>query len=69
MKWIDLYNFLYERANDINNLGQFPWQEPVKVFDFESLEYHSADFIQMPDNKISLSIDSTSSNMEVKSGS
>jgi hypothetical protein len=69
MKWIDLYNFLYERANDINNLGQFPWQEEVKVFDFESLEYHSADFIQMPDNKISLSIDSTSSNMEVKSGS
>ena len=69
MKWIDLYNFLYDRANDINNLGNFPWQEPVEVFDFNSLEYYSTDFIQMPDNKISLSIDSASSNMEINSGS
>ena len=69
MKWIDLYNFLYERANNINAVGQFPWQQEVKVFDFETLEYHSTDFIQMADNKISLSIDSASSNTEVNSGS
>lgn len=69
MKWIDLFQFLNERANDLNNLGSFPWQEEVKVFDFESLEYYSTDFVQMPDNKISLSIDSASSNTEVNSGS
>lgn len=69
MKWIDLYNFLYERANDIKNPGSFPWQEEVKVFDWETLEYYPTDFIQMPDNKISLSIDSASSNTEVNSGS
>jgi hypothetical protein len=64
MTWLDLYNFLYERANDINNPGSFPWQENVQVFDFETLEYYPTDFIQMPDNKISLSIDTSNTNME-----
>lgn len=64
MTWLDLYNFLYERANDINSGGSFPWQENVEVFDFETLEYYPTDFIQMPDNKISLSIDTSSTNME-----
>ena len=65
MTWLQLYNFLYERANDINNPGSFPWQENVQVFDFETLEYYSTDFIQMPDNKISLSIDTSNSNTEI----
>ena len=69
MKWIDLFTFLNEKANDINTLGQFPWQEEVKVFDFETLEYHAAYFIQMPDGTVSLLIDSASNNMEVNSGS
>lgn len=64
MTWLDLYNFLYERANDINNPGSFPWQENVQVFDFESLEYYPTDFIQMPDNKISLSIDTATVEVE-----
>jgi hypothetical protein len=63
MTWLQLYNFLYERANDINNPGSFPWQEPVQVFDFETLEYYPTDFIEMPDDKLSLSID-TAQNME-----
>jgi hypothetical protein len=57
MTWLDLYNFLYEKANDINGEGNFPWQESVQVFDFETLEYYNTDFIEMPNNKISLSID------------
>jgi hypothetical protein len=65
MTWLDLYNFLYERANGINNPGSFPWQENVQVFDFETLEYYPTDFIQMPDNKISLSIDTSNANMEI----
>ena len=65
MTWLQLYNFLYERATDINNPGSFPWQENVQVFDFETLEYYSTDFIQMPDNKISLSIDTSNSNTEI----
>ena len=65
MTWLDLYNFLYERANDINNPGSFPWQENVQVFDFETLEYYPTDFIEMPDKKISLSIDTSNTNMEI----
>ena len=68
MTWLDLYDFLCERANDIKNLGEFPWNESVEVFDFETLEYFPADFIQMPDDKISLSID-TSIKLETISGS
>ena len=64
MTWLQLYNFLYERANDINNPGSFPWQENVQVFDFETLEYYPTDFIEMPDKKISLSIDTSNTNME-----
>jgi hypothetical protein len=59
MKWIDLFQYLNERANDFKNLGQFPWQEEVQVFDFGTLEYYSTDFIQMPDKKISFSVDTT----------
>ena len=57
MTWLDLYNFLYERANDVKNPGNFPWQEEVSVFDFETLEYYPIDFIEMPDGKISFEID------------
>ena len=57
MTWLDLYNFLYERANDIKNPGSFPWQEKVSVFDYETLEYYPVDFIEMPNGKISFEID------------
>lgn len=61
MTWLDLYNYLYERANDIKNPGSFPWQEEVKVWDWETLDYYSADLINAnqikPDCKISFSVD------------
>jgi hypothetical protein len=57
MTWLKLYNYLYERANDIKNPGTFPWQEEVSVFDFERLEYYPIDFIELPDGKISFEID------------
>lgn len=57
MKWVELFQFLNERANDIKNLGSFPWQEEVSVFDYETLEYYPLDFIEMPDGKISFEID------------
>ena len=69
MKWIDLYNFLYERANDMDNLGSFPWQDPVEIFDFDSLQYYPTDFIQFPDKKISLSVDTSMKNAETTNGS
>lgn len=69
MTWLDLYNFLHDQANNSKNFGKFPWGETVQVFDFETLEYYPTDFIQMPDNKISLSIDTSNTNTEVVNGS
>jgi len=57
MTWLDLYNYLNNQANNIKNIGHFPWQEEVKVFDFETLGYYSIDFVEMPDGKISFSVD------------
>lgn len=61
MTWLDLYNFLYEQANNIKNHGKFPWQENVEVFDFETLQYYPTDFIEFADKKLSLSIDTVNS--------
>jgi hypothetical protein len=60
MKWIDLFEYLNDRANDFKNIGQFPWQEEVQAFDFGTLEYYQLDFIQiLPDQKISFHIDTS----------
>jgi hypothetical protein len=57
MNWLELYNLLHQKANDIKNLGSFPWQQEVSVFDFETLEYYPIYFIEMSDGKISFEID------------
>ncbi len=58
MTWLELYSYLYERANDIKNPGSFPWQDNVEVWDWETLDYYPTDVVQNPsDNKISLSVD------------
>ena len=57
MTWLDLHNYLNQQANQLKNMGKFPWQEEVKVFDFGTLGYFPTDFIEMPDGKISFSVD------------
>ena len=58
MKWIDLFQFLNERANDYKNLGNFDWQSEIKVFDLNLGEHYDADLIQFEGEKtISISID------------
>ena len=57
MTWLDLYNHLHGEANDINNVGHFPWQETIRVFDFATLEYFPADMVKMPNGKLSFSVD------------
>lgn len=57
MTWLELYDYLNRQANEIKNIGKFPWQEEVKVFDFGTLGYFPTDFIEMPDGKISFSLD------------
>jgi hypothetical protein len=36
--WLDLYNFLYNKAHDLNNLGNFDWSATIKVVDPETGE-------------------------------
>ena len=50
MTWLDLYNFLHQRANDMKNLGTFNWQAPVEVFDNQYGEISKADLIELYDD-------------------
>ena len=50
MNWLDLYNFLHERANDLKNLGSFNWQAPVEVYDNQYGETSKADLIELYDD-------------------
>jgi hypothetical protein len=31
--WLDLYNFLYHKANDIENIGKFDWTTKVTIIE------------------------------------
>ena len=33
MNWLELYNFLYNQANRLENIGKFNWQDQVKFKD------------------------------------
>jgi hypothetical protein len=59
MTWLDLFQFLNERANDFQNLDKFNWQQEVSVFDFGQLDSYSVEIVQLPDNKFYFSIDSS----------
>jgi hypothetical protein len=50
MKWVDLFQFLNQRANDMKNLGQFDWQNEVKVYDNSYGGLFDADLIEMYDS-------------------
>lgn len=43
MTWLDLYNFLYECANDSKNFGKINWQEPVMIHDANTGDEHDCD--------------------------
>lgn len=39
--WLDLYNFLYHKAHDFKNLGNFNWNAEIKVLNPETGEQYS----------------------------
>jgi hypothetical protein len=51
MTWLDLYNFLYERANDIKNPGSFPWQNPVVIHDSNTGDEFTCDTYTISDSR------------------
>lgn len=49
MKWIDLFQFLNQKANDIKNLGTFDWQKQVTVYDDHFGGLYDAELIEFFD--------------------
>lgn len=43
MTWLDLYNFLYSKANDIHTVGTFDWNANVKVYDADTGDIYDCD--------------------------
>lgn len=41
--WLDLYNFLYHKAHDFNNLGKFNWNEKIVVLDASTGKEYNID--------------------------
>lgn len=50
LTWLDLYNFLHRKANDINNLGKFHWNEPVIVHDAATGDEYNCDTWEINDS-------------------
>lgn len=41
--WLDLYNFLYKKAHDLHNLGNFNWSANIKVVNPETGEEYEVE--------------------------
>jgi len=52
MNWLDLYNFLHQRANNLKYFGKFDWQAAVQVYDNQDGVLYHADLIEMYDQDI-----------------
>ena len=51
MTWLDLYNYLSERANNINAVGTFDWDKPVLMHDANTGDEFSCDTYYVTDNR------------------
>lgn len=47
--WLELYNFLHERANNIHAAGTFDWSSPVVIYDAELGEKYYCDTYYIDD--------------------
>ena len=52
MTWLDLYHFLFERANNINAVGTFDWNKQVQVFDNSTGELFDTDTYYLDSNLV-----------------
>lgn len=51
MTWLDLFNFLHERANNIHAIGTFDWNKPVLVHDADTGDEFSCDTYYVSDSR------------------
>jgi len=47
MTWLDLYNFLYKKANTLSELGSVEWNKPILVHDAETGKEHEVDIWEL----------------------
>jgi len=50
LTWLDLYNFLVERANNVNAVGTFDWNRPVLIHDADTGDEFSCDTYYVTDD-------------------
>ena len=51
MTWLDLYNFLYDRANNISAVGTFDWNKPVLIHDADTGDEFTCDTYYVNDDR------------------
>jgi hypothetical protein len=49
--WLDLYNFLYEKANNVKNFGDFDWSQRVIIHNASTGDEHTCDTYLISDSK------------------
>lgn len=51
MTWLDLYKFLHDQANNLVNIGTFPWNDPINIHDAETGDEFNCDTYYISDNR------------------
>lgn len=51
MTWLDLFQFLNERANDMKRLGTFDWNKPVLIHDADTGDEFTCDTYYISDDR------------------
>lgn len=52
MDWLDLYNMLHQKANDVHNLDSELWQDEVLVHDSATGKEHVVEIVEIDGRKV-----------------
>ena len=52
MDWLDLYNMLHQKANDVHNLDSELWQDEVLVHDSATGKEYFAEIVEIDGRKV-----------------
>lgn len=51
LTWLDLYNFLSQQANKVDNFGKFDWSSKVTIHDAETGDERDCETFFISDNE------------------
>jgi hypothetical protein len=52
MTWLQLYNYLYDQAHKLENIGKFNWQEEIVLHDCQTGEERGVDIFCVGDKTV-----------------